>query len=326
MKKASIIVTAIIVIAIVAGTLLIVSVVSSEIFGGISLIWLSQDPCKSFNEFTKRIELSCNYGYTVRAELDIPTKTKNYVIIELPQLPSEFIVMEEMLPVVLWKTYEFTGYNPEINPEYEECRGGVCVCMINNKTKEAPSPANKGRFCYPVAHQLNTPAFCCDFGVCRFKNIGTIPFVNNKFINATDGATATRIFDGLTFMLENKTDNLSWLNHFCSEVIYDSSPTDGVFIVDFIKVREDYNLSSGCCFIEDKLVGSCVTGNNPKASESNYLLKADSGTLALFDFIKLTKGEYPLQGRIALNITPQTGSLYGGIELREEKLKLWWRM
>ena len=84
MKKASLIVSAIIVVAIVAGTLLIISVVSSEIFGGISLIWLSQNPCRTLNEFNKRIDIACDYGYRMKAEMNIPTKTYSYKIVEFP--------------------------------------------------------------------------------------------------------------------------------------------------------------------------------------------------------------------------------------------------
>ena len=128
---------------------------------------------------------------------------------------------------------ELTGYNPDLNSDYEECRAGLCVCMVKVGTGKAPRTQNCD-FCYPVARQSEPPAFCCDYGVCRFSNVGSIPNVNSKFVDTYTGEEEreTRIFQGLTFILENRTDNLTWITYFCNETIYDVNNRDGVFIID----------------------------------------------------------------------------------------------
>ncbi|UCD03842.1 MAG: hypothetical protein JSW73_04860 [Candidatus Woesearchaeota archaeon] len=264
MRKASIIITAIIILAIIVGTLLILSIVSSEIFGGISLLWLSQKPCASLDSLTEKMDIACKYGYDMKAEISIPEEIDNYKILRLPRDEDEIrndlidehgegIENDKEARTIGKYIYgldigsggfekltqeladlELTGYNPDMNSDYEECRAGLCICMVKVGTRKAPRTQNCD-FCYPVARQSETPAFCCDYGVCRFDNIGNIPNVNSKFVGTYTGEEEreTRIFQGLTFLLENKTDNLTWIQYYCNETIYNIDNRDGVFIIDF---------------------------------------------------------------------------------------------
>lgn len=263
MKKASIIVTTIIVIAIIAGTLVILSIVSTEVFGGISILWLSQNSCASLNALTEKMDISCDYGYDMVAEINIPAEIENFKIMRFPRSTGEIgrDLIEEHGETIedaeiareigkfiygfdigpggfaelrqALSDAELTGYLPDVNSDYEECRGGICICMVKSGLRKAPRTQNCD-YCYAVARQSEPPAFCCNYGVCRFRNVGNIPDVNSKFVATWAGEEEreTKIFDGLTFIRENKTDNLTWIQNYCTDTIYDDGALDGVFIID----------------------------------------------------------------------------------------------
>lgn len=305
MKKASIAVTAIIVIVIVLVTLVIVTAVSSEVFGGLSLLWLSQNSCDSLNKLTEQIDLTCEYNTNLSLEVNVPTDMYSYGIIGLPNATDNA---------------SYTGYDPKINSDYTECRGGICLCLIDLTMGEVSKPDYRCDFCIPVAKQTEPPAFCCDAGVCMFESLGNFNSQGKKINTSDIGGHSTRIFEGLTFALENKTNNYTWLSDFCHDYIYEGS--GGVFIVD---TNYTYNytnenndtvnetLISGCCFREDKIVGSCVP----------QTMQAVNNKQELVDFISFIDGGYPIKDHVKVYIYKKST---GGVDLEVTEPEVWWKV
>lgn len=289
MKKASIITSVVIVLAISMATILIATTVASEVFGGISAFSATKNPCKSLNALEERIEIACKYKYSMRTQLSIPTRVNSYVIQVFPG-PSD--------------SSQLTGYNPYMNRNYPECQGGVCLCMVSQRLNTTPGRTDHCSFCYPIARQEYEPAFRCLFGNCRFDNIGSIPRVNSKFVNTSTGTGSkeVRIFRGLRFNLPGKTNDLSWLEDYCT-YLYDGG---GVFISDRI---ESGNVTSGACFKQDRLVSTCI--NTKIEAKNNPQLK---------HFVNLTGTNWPLKETVSLNITYD----YPGIIINKSEFGLWW--
>lgn len=307
-KKGTLAVSTVIILVIVIVTLVVVAAVSLYIFGGISLLWLSQKPCLSLEQLEEKVEFACKYGYEMRADLNIPTKQRGSHLIILPH---------ESNP------YQITGYDPTINIDYPECRGGLCICLASSATNEVPEPTKTCRFCFPIIKQSESPAFCCNAGICRIDNIGAIPNANSKFVNVSEDLE-TRLFEGVTFSLQNQTTNVSWLQDYCNNTIYRESGNEGIFILDYnytntttiAETGESVNISiiSGCCFRRDSASGSCVKNEFSVVENPTFLI----------EFVNLTNGEWPLGNRTTIKINDKK-TAEGGVFFNITTFKLWWQ-
>ena len=102
-KAIGLMVSVIIILVIAAGTLVIVAMVSSQVFAGVSVLKAFQDPCQPIRSLQESIHSACLYNLKSSIQLRLPSQPEEFEIIAIPDPENE---------------NESAGYNPYINPLY----------------------------------------------------------------------------------------------------------------------------------------------------------------------------------------------------------------